>query len=100
MATWYQKLFGRTPSKDVAKERLKLVLLHDRADLSPTLLNQLQDELIEVVSQVFSKYFVIDSDSVDVKITRVEAEETGNVGATSALVANIPIRSVKDGNLR
>lgn len=96
MATipWYQKIFGKTTSKDIAKERLKLVLLHDRSDLSPNLVNQIKNEIIEVLS----KYVEIDTHSMDVEITRVDSEESRD--KASALIANIPIRSVKSSNLR
>lgn len=87
---WYQVLFGRSNSKDVAKERLKLVLLHDRNDLSPQLLSRIKDEII----QVLSKYVEIDASAMDVEITRGGMEDEN----LSAFVANIPIVSVKDSS--
>ena len=36
--------------KDVAKERLKLILIHDRQDLSPTILEKMKNEILEVIS--------------------------------------------------
>lgn len=81
-------LFGKgTSSKDIAKERLKLVLLHDRADFSPALVNKIKDEIVAVLS----KYVDIDMSCMDVELTRL-----GNENNVSALVANIPIRSVKE----
>lgn len=91
--SWYQSIMGKNKSKDVAKERLKLVLLHDRNDLSPQLVERLKNEII----QVLSKYVVIDQAAMDVEITRVTDVDDD----VSAVIANIPILSVKDSsNLR
>ena len=66
-------------SKDDACNRLKLVLMHDRSQLSPSQMQQMRDELVEVIS----KYVEIDRDALDLCL---EAESN-----TIALVANIPI---------
>jgi len=66
-------------SKDDACNRLKLVLMHDRSQLSPGQMQQMRDELVEVIS----KYVEIDRDALDLCL---EAESN-----TIALVANIPI---------
>ncbi|MDF2504385.1 MULTISPECIES: cell division topological specificity factor MinE [Clostridium] len=82
------KFFSNKPSsKDVAKERLKLILIHDRADLSPELLDLIKGEIMNVIA----RYVEIDNSDVEVKLTRVE-EQDGN---SPALVANIPIRKMK-----
>lgn len=90
---WYQKVFGKTSSKDIAKERLKLVLLHDRMDISPQLLDQLKNEIVEVLS----KYIEIDEDATDVEVTRIKEDLDETM---SALIVNIPILSVRDSSLR
>ena len=89
------KLFRRKKedSKDVAKERLKLVLVHDRADLSPELLNMMKADIIRVISE----YAEIDDDSIDIKLTRMKRDNKES--PTSALIANIPIIKVKDRKL-
>ena len=86
------KLFGRKEekSKNVAKERLKLVLVHDRADLSPKFLEMIKGDIIRVISE----YVDIDEEGLDIKLTRMKKEGTGST--ISALVANIPIRKVKE----
>jgi len=66
-------------SKDDACNRLKLVLMHDRSQLSPGQMQQMRDELVEVIS----RYVEIDRDALDLCL---EAESN-----TIALVANIPI---------
>ena len=78
------KLLGRQPaSANTAKQRLQLVLAHDRSDLNPELLQQMRREIIEVVS----RYVEIDFDEGDVTL---ETEDR-----VTALVANLPIRRAK-----
>jgi len=86
------KLFSKKKdqSKNVAKERLKLVLVHDRADLSPQLLELMKSDIIRVISQ----YAEIDNDGLDIKLTRMKKDN--DTSTVSALVANIPIIKVKD----
>lgn len=74
-------------SKDVAKERLKLILIHDRSDLSPELLDAIKGEILNVIA----KYVEIDNSDVEVKLTKTNMEE----GNSPALVANIPIKRTK-----
>lgn len=71
------------PSKDVAKERLRLVLVHDRSSVSPEILPRLKEDLINLISQ----YLEIDEDALQVSL---ESEEN-----TIALVANIPIKGLR-----
>jgi cell division topological specificity factor len=79
-----QRLLGRDkPSGALARERLQLVLAHDRSDLNPELLEQMRREILEVVQ----KYVEIDLESGDVSL------ETGD--RVTALVANLPIRRAK-----
>lgn len=82
------KLFrnNNEPSKDTAKERLRLVLVQDRAMLSPGLLESLKEDLIEVLQ----KYMDIDEEHLEVNLD--------NSDESVALVANIPVRSVKRHN--
>ena len=86
------KIFGRKKekSKNVAKERLKLVLVHDRSDLSPQFLEMIKNDIIEVIS----KYADIDEEALDIKITKTKKDTKDT--PTSSLVANIPIIKVKD----
>lgn len=82
------KLFSSKPSsKDTAKERLKLILIHDRANVSPELLNQIKEEILQVIS----KYVEIDSGEIEVKMTKLDEDE----GNSPALIASIPIRNIK-----
>lgn len=80
-------------SKNIAKERLKLVLVHDRSDLSPKFLDMIKGDIIRVISE----YVDIDEDGLDIKLTRMKKDV--NTSPVSALVANIPIIKVKDKNM-
>jgi cell division topological specificity factor len=83
-------LFTRSKApKDVAKERLKLVLIHDRANVSPQFLEMVKSEIIKVISN----YMDIDEDALDIQLTRTKSEDGQRV--IPALVANIPIKNVK-----
>ncbi|NLW41186.1 MAG: cell division topological specificity factor MinE [Tissierellia bacterium] len=77
-------------SKNVAKERLKLVLIHDRSDLSPRLLEMIKGDMIRVVKE----YAEVDEEGLDIKLTRMKRESDGM--PMSALVANIPIVKVRE----
>jgi len=82
MATFFDKLLGRTKhSADTAKERLHLVLIHDRTDLSPEDLKSLKDRLIEVISD----YVEIDAAQTEIQVEIEGREQT--------LIANIPLKS-------
>jgi cell division topological specificity factor len=85
------KIFSKSKnSKDCAKERLKLVLIHDRANVSPQFLEMVKGEIIKVISN----YMDIDEDTLDIQMTRTKSEEGDRI--VPALVANIPIRNVKN----
>ena len=77
-------------SKDTAKERLHLVLMQDRANVSADFLDLMKQEIIEVIK----KYVVVDEKEIDVRLTN-QANEDGTNGAP-ALYANIPIVNIKN----
>ncbi len=76
-------------NKDEAKERLHLVLLQDRANVSADFLEMMKQEIIEVIK----KYIEIDEKEIDVKLTNKQNSD-GTTGAP-ALYANIPIVGIK-----
>ncbi len=78
----------KTSSKEVAKDRLKLILIHDRGDLSPQLLEMIKSEILEVIT----RYVEIDSTDVEIAITSTDESE----GNAPALIANIPIKKIKE----
>ncbi len=75
------RLLGRrkTSSKDIAKDRLQLVLVHDRVNLSQDKMGQLKDDLIRIIS----KYVEIDQEGINISLTKS--------GRQSRLTADIPI---------
>lgn len=79
------KIFGKADksSKDIARERLRLVLVHDRANVSPQLMEVLKDDMIKVISN----YMEIDEREMEVSFT--------NDRSSVALVANIPVQRMK-----
>ena len=77
-------------SKDSAKERLHLVLMQDRANVSADFLELMKQEIIEVIK----KYIEVDEGAIDVRLTNKENED-GTNGAP-ALYANIPIKNIKN----
>jgi cell division topological specificity factor len=86
----FLKIFGKedVSSKDIAKERLRLILVHDRANVSPKFLEMIKSQLINMISD----YMEIDQEGLEVKLTRMQKDEDITV---PALVANIPIKRVK-----
>ena len=81
----------KTPnSKVAAKERLHLVLMQDRANVSADFLELMKQEIIEVIK----KYIEVDENSIDVRLTNKENDD-GTNGAP-ALYANIPIINIKN----
>jgi cell division topological specificity factor len=78
---WLSGLFGRQEptSREIAKNRLQLVLVQDRMNMSPQLLQTLKDELISVIS----KYVEIDVENMEVTFTQNKRQ--------SRLTADIPV---------
>ncbi|HPF43202.1 MAG TPA: cell division topological specificity factor MinE [Syntrophomonadaceae bacterium] len=79
------KIFGRdnSSSKNIARERLRLVLIHDRATISPEVLLLLKEDLIKVIRE----YLEIDEEALLVNLE--------NDNDSVALVANIPIKGLR-----
>lgn len=78
------KLFrDESPSKNQAVERLRLILVHDRAKVSTGLLEQLRGEIINAIS----KYVEIEEDEIEIELNATESK--------AELVANIPVVKVR-----
>ena len=75
------RLFGRREptSREIAKDRLQLVLVHDRVKLSPGMMDLMKDELIRVIS----RYVEIDAEAVEVNLNQSRRE--------SRLTVDIPV---------
>lgn len=84
-----KKIFGggNDGSGKVAKDRLRIVLIHDRTDISPQLLDNLRDEIVKVLT----KYMDIDMDKIEIALDRDEK--------AIALVANIPVIKIRRNSI-
>uniref|UniRef100_UPI003FEE695B cell division topological specificity factor MinE n=1 Tax=Roseburia sp. TaxID=2049040 RepID=UPI003FEE695B len=80
----WMDLFKKKSSGDVAKDRLKLLLVSDRASCSPEMMEQIKNDIIQVIA----KYMDIDAEGLDIQITQTESE--ANKGSDPVLMANIP----------
>ena len=84
------EMFKKKNTGSVAKDRLKLLLVSDRANCSPDVMEQIKNDIINVIS----KYMDIDVQGLDIQITQTESE--GNNGTVPALFANIPNKDLKN----
>lgn len=83
MSDWFMRVSRRARSAKKAKDRLKLVLIHDRINLTSDSLEQLKIDLLEAIS----RHVAIDRNAVKIKIT--------HDGRKQKLVANIPLLTVE-----
>ena len=83
MSFWTRLFTREAGSKDTAKERLRLVLVQDRSNVSPQLMQAIKEDLIKVIS----KYIDIDESGIEVKLTTEDN--------AVALDASIPVRKIK-----
>ena len=79
--SFFERLLGKKNSANSAKERLQLVLIHDRTDLTPAELDSLKDDLIETISRHVE---------IDPQAVRIGMEHDGR---SQRLVADIPIKA-------
>jgi cell division topological specificity factor len=79
--SFFERLFGRKNSAESAKERLQLVLIHDRTDLTPAELDSLRDDLIATIS----RHVEIEAQSVKIGVE--------HDGRSQRLVADIPLKN-------
>jgi cell division topological specificity factor len=80
MSDWLSKLSGKPTSAENAKDRLKLVLIHDRTDITLSSLEEMKDKIIKVISEHIS----IDPDLVKIQMV--------HEGREQRLIADIPIK--------
>ncbi len=87
----FSDFFRKKNSGDVAKDRLKMVLVADRSACSPEIMERIKNDIIDVLS----KYVEIDREGLDIKITQMDGEGEGAESkSVPALYANIPIRNI------
>ncbi|WP_315073381.1 cell division topological specificity factor MinE [uncultured Clostridium sp.] len=85
---FFKNLNNKPTPKEVAKDRLKLILIHDRGEIAPEIIDKIREEILEVIS----KYIDIQVDDVEISVNKSGDDEGEN---TSALIANIPIKNVR-----
>ena len=85
---FFSKFFLKKQSKNVAKDRLKLVLMGDRG-VTPEFLEMIKGEILDVLS----KYMDIQNEELDFQLTKTENED--GTAVVPALVANIPIKNMR-----
>ena len=78
-----KRMFSGEKSGKVAKRRLQMVLIQDRASVSPEVMGMIRDDII----QVLSKYMIIDKSDMEISLE--------NVDDSVALVANIPVQNMR-----
>ena len=80
---FFSNLFNRNRSKDTAKKRLQFVLLHDRSDVAPEVMDALQRDILEVIG----RYMDVDNSGT---ICRVSNDEN-----VAALEVSVPVKGMK-----
>ncbi len=85
---FFKSLSDKPTPKEVAKDRLKLILIHDRGELPTQTINKIKEEILQVIS----KYIDISEEDVEITVSKNDHEDGEN---TSALVANIPIKNIR-----
>jgi len=86
MFDFFSKIFGKEKSGSVAKERLQLVLIHDRNDISPEALENIKTDMILALK----KHLDIDEQGIEMQLERQNR--------SVALVANIPLKNMSRPN--
>lgn len=76
-------------SGEIARNRLKMLLVSDKANCSSEIVEMIKDDMIRVIS----KYMEIDSDRMEIQITQIKT--SSHHGTIPALYANIPIRKIQ-----
>ncbi len=87
-------IFSKKPSKNVAKDRLKLVLIHDRANCSSEVLEMIKLDFLKVIN----KYLEVDEQGVEMRISTTKSDR-GN-SQVPVLYANIPIRNMRNAAVK
>lgn len=83
MFDFFSSIFGRGKSGKVAKERLQLVLIHDRSDIAPEVMEALRKDMVKLLK----KYLDIDEDAIDMGLQSRDH--------AVALVADIPLKTMR-----
>jgi len=85
---FFKNISTKPTPKEVAKDRLRLILIHDRGEIAPEVIEKIKEEILEVIS----KYIDIQVEDVEISVNKSDDDEGEN---TSALIANIPIKGIR-----
>lgn len=76
--------FSRRKSREIAKDRLKILLISDRVNCSPEMMEMIKTDIAKVIS----KYMKIDTESMEIQISKTDRKGRDKI---PTLYANIPI---------
>ena len=85
-----RNFFSRKKSREIAKDRLKILLISDRVNCSPEMMELIKNDIAHVIS----KYMKIDTASMEIQISKTGA--AGRNAKMPVLYANIPILDLKN----
>ena len=85
----FKNILKRKSSREIAKDRLKILLISDRVNCSPEMMEMIKTDIAKVIS----KYMKIDAKSMEIQITKEAAK--GRIVKSPILYANIPILDLK-----
>ncbi len=86
---FFNAFISKGSSKDVAKDRLRTILVHDRTNVYPQYMDMLKNDIVKAISD----YAEIDPQDVEIKIDN--ASRSSNTSMPE-LVANVPIKRMKN----
>ncbi|MDY3868208.1 MAG: cell division topological specificity factor MinE [Pyramidobacter sp.] len=82
---FFEKIFRRNQSKDTAKKRLQIVLMHDRSDISPEMMDNIRRDILGVIS----RYMDVDDGNIDIDLSKDQE--------VVALEVSVPVLRMKRG---
>ena len=85
----FKNIWKRKSSREIAKDRLKILLISDRVNCSPEMIDMIKNDIAKVIS----KYMKIDANSMEIQITKTNGK--GRSLKNPTLYANIPILDLK-----
>ncbi|MCD8038131.1 MAG: cell division topological specificity factor MinE [Lachnospiraceae bacterium] len=86
------RIFKRKTSRQIAKDRLKILLISDRVNCSPEMMELIKNDIANVIS----KYMKIDTRNMDIQISKTANVNGRNGMKMPVLYANIPIIDLRN----
>ena len=85
----FKNILKRKSSREIAKDRLKILLISDRINCSPEMMEMVKRDIAKVIS----KYMKVDAKNMEIQITKEAAK--GRIVKSPILYANVPILDLK-----